>query len=147
MDSPRIEISRPQGYFSPMLFRKFLSIAAILFLLVEPAMSLVPTASHSRDLACSTCGMKGTCGVVCCCHPHAHQNSAPSKVPSLYSAGCHQDKDSAAPDLSNNPRWIPQETRLDTPNLLSASAPILKAFSPNSIEEIPSPPPDLGLLP
>lgn len=129
-----------------MTLRKMLSVLTVLFLLAEPALALVPLA-HNPSAACSTCGMKGTCGIVCCCHPHAHEDLAPSKTSRLFPMGCHQDKDSAALDSTHTPRWTPEVFHFSPPLLFPNHSIPFKNILPTIPEDVPTPPPNLGLLP
>ena len=130
-----------------MFFRKILPVLSVLFLLVEPIFSAVPTVPVRHQASCSTCGMKGTCGVVCCCHPHSHQDMTPSRAPRLFPMGCHQDKDSIAFNPSNTPRWTPETLRLSPPRSVSTFVSTSTNSLPDPSQEILTPPPNLGFLP
>ncbi|HVZ81577.1 MAG TPA: hypothetical protein VHE12_12380 [bacterium] len=129
-----------------MSFHRLLSVLAVLFLLAEPLLLAAPAPSFHKA-SCATCGMKGTCGTVCCCRPHSHQDLSPSKEPGLFPMGCHRDRDSSSLEILDQHRWFPATLRLPAPPLVPARLPIACVFLPDTAQEVLTPPPNTCLLP
>jgi hypothetical protein len=129
-----------------MPLRKILTVLTVLFLLTEPILASVTTVPDAPEV-CVTCGMKGTCDLVCCCRPHAHSHMQTSPAAGLYPVGCHRDRDSASLELSNNPRWAPGTHPLAPFRSVSTLYATPKTFLSDSPTEVLTPPPNTGLLP
>ena len=130
-----------------MNLKNALLIMGIILWVTEPFLTPGETTQHAKTQVCSTCGMKNTCGVVCCCcHSSDSAKTAQRHAPGLYAAGCHPDGSRSSLFPNSLVRWMPPSGFRILPLFVQHKL-VFVAESPSIVfSEVPTPPPNLDFL-
>jgi len=137
-----------------MVLKRLFLVIWIFLWVAEPFMALAAPAPKVKSTTCASCGMKNTCGKVCCClHSDGHEKSTSSvsaptqqRALGLYAKGCSpaDTLDHFFPqDLV---KWFHPVTPKVFPAFLSVALVFKDSFLNTSPADIPSPPPESGFL-
>ena len=127
--------------------RRLFFFILILAWVSEPFAPVLGAAKATAHQVCSTCGMKGTCGSICCCYHHPGSNASPRHhAPGLYAPGCQPGNDGSSLTAPSLAKWLATKERL-FPSFPSTSFQITGPdFIPSPSQEPSTPPPKYGFL-
>jgi hypothetical protein len=124
-----------------------LIVMGLFLWLAEPFLPSGEPAPRSKVSVCSTCGMKNTCGVVCCCCHSARSAHCPQPVaPGLYAAGCHPDGSPSSLFPNSLVRWMPPSGFKILPIFTQHKLAHMTLFPSVIFSEVPTPPPHLDFI-
>ncbi len=111
--------------------------------LAEPFLTPGVTTQRAKTQVCSTCGMKNTCGVVCCCSHSPCSKQSSQQVPGLYAAGCHPDGSRSSLFPNSFARWMPPPGFKILPLFTQHKLTLMTVVPLAVFSEVPTPPPNL----
>ena len=88
-----------------MFFKKLFILGGVLFFLLEPVFTHTKLIFPSKNHVCPICGMKDTCGDVCCCVKHLTcKPGGPQRL--AISGGCHSENPFLVDSFSHIVKWV-----------------------------------------
>ena len=85
--------------------KKLFILGGVLFFLFEPVFTHTKLIFPSKNHICPVCGMKDTCGDVCCCVKHLKCQMGDVKGLML-SGACHSENPYMADSFSHIVKWV-----------------------------------------
>jgi hypothetical protein len=92
------------------ILKRGFTFFCLLVLLAEPFSQVLASAKPGKNQVCSTCGMKNTCGDVCCCTHSKKSRIDTGRSTCLYAPGCLPDGSKSSFVSSSLAKWIPTKT-------------------------------------
>jgi hypothetical protein len=126
-----------------MALKRILLLLGIFLWVAEPFIAPGETNPRSKVSVCSTCGMKKSCGVVCCCCHALSSAQTSQRAPGLYAAGCHPDGSRSSLFPNSLVRWMPPSGFKILHIFTQHKLAFMTVFPSIVFSEVPTPPPNL----
>src|SRR5581483_1273365 len=129
-----------------MSFKKIVLMMGLVLWVGEPFMGSAEKAPSSQSPACSTCGMKNTCGTICCCAHSTMTQATRQEPPGFYPAGCHADGPHSGLFPDSLVRWLPPSGIKTLPIFIPLKLSFRTIYPPSVFLEVPTPPPNRDFI-